>query len=120
MNLRFDSRSPIYMQVVNKLKEEIISGEFTPGDKILSVRDFAYTLKVNPNTIQRALTNLEEEGFIITKRTSGKFVTEDLVFIKQKKKELASLKALEYFKNMENLGFTKEESLLNITKEGEK
>ena len=77
----FDNNIPIYIQIVEKLKIQIISGEYAPGERLLSVRDLATSLKVNPNTLQRALQELEDAGLIFTERTNGKFVTSDKALI---------------------------------------
>lgn len=106
MTFKFDNDRPIYKQLVDNLKQSIIRGEFALGERIPSVRDLALKTKVNPNTMQRALQELEEEGFIKTERTTGKYVTEDKDFIKQKKEEFAKVFINNYFDSMQFLGFT--------------
>ena len=77
MEYNFDNERPIYIQLVEMLKIEIISGRIKSGEKLPSVRDFAMKAKVNPNTMQKALSELERENLIYTERTNGKYVTDD-------------------------------------------
>ena len=77
MNFIFDNDRPIYIQLVEQLKQEIVSGKIKPGERMLSVRELAAITKVNPNTMQKALSELESEKLIYTERTNGKFVTEN-------------------------------------------
>ena len=100
---------PIYLQLIERLKLLIISGTYAPGSKLPSVRDLAMEASVNPNTMQKALTELERDGLIITNRTSGRQVTEDEKMIKEQRKELAKKQLEEFLAQMEKLGFTKEE-----------
>ena len=75
MNYNFNNSSPIYLQIVEIIEQEIISGARSPGERVESVRELAGKLRVNPNTAQRALVELEEKGLVETERTSGRFVT---------------------------------------------
>ena len=75
MNYDFESDRPIYIQLVEKLRTQIVSGELKKGEKMQSVRELAINAKVNPNTMQRALAELENEGLLYTERTSGRYVT---------------------------------------------
>ena len=77
MSYQFRNDIPVYLQIVDIITKQITSGELLPGEKILSVREYAMLLKVNPNTIQRALGVLESNKLIITNRTNGKYVTND-------------------------------------------
>ncbi|MBE5819642.1 MAG: GntR family transcriptional regulator [Clostridiales bacterium] len=104
MDYIFDNERPIYIQLVEKLRMEIISGKLKPGEKIPSVREFAIIARVNPNTMQKALVQLEDEGLIFTERTNGKFVTENKELIEKIKKELAMEKVNNYLKDMKNIG----------------
>jgi len=106
----FDNERPIYIQLVEKLRMEIISGKLKPGEKIPSVREFAIIARVNPNTMQKALVQLEDEGLIFTERTNGKFVTENKELIEKIKKELAVENVKKYLKDMEDLGINCEEA----------
>lgn len=116
----FKSDRPIYMQLIEQLELLIFSGKFPPGSKLPSVRDIAKEAAVNPNTMQRALTKLEEDGLIITHRTSGRFITEDEKMINKAKTRLAQEQTAEFFANMQSLGFDKNEVLSMITQMVEK
>ena len=78
MSWSFDNTKPIYLQIMEKIKLQIVSHELEPNQQLPTVRDLASEAGVNPNTIQRALSDLEREGFVYSKRTTGRFVTEDL------------------------------------------
>ena len=95
---------------------QIFSGEIGCGDKLLSVRELSNVLNVNPNTVQRAYAELEREGLVDTIRNTGREVTTNLEIIKQSKEELAREYTAEYFFNMVNMGFSKEEIIKNIEK----
>ncbi len=114
MNSNFDNNIPIYLQLVEQLTVYIISGKISAGERLPSVRDLALQLKVNPNTVQKALAELEDIGLIFTERTNGKFVTEDNLLIEKNKKEYADIITQKYIDNMEKIGFHKDELLLLI------
>ena len=116
MEFEFDDDKPIYKQLVDKLKLEIVLGHFKSGEKLPSVREFSTMICVNPNTIQRSLAELEDEHLIYTKRTSGKFVTEDVDIIHQVKQELAKDKIDTFVSDMEILGL-KTEDIVKLLKE---
>lgn len=111
MEFNFNNESPIYIQLVDKLKESIISGEYPLGSKIPSVRDLAFIAKVNPNTIQKALGELEREELIYTERTNGKYVTEDKELINKIKTYIARDITEKYITNMSKIGITNKEIL---------
>jgi DNA-binding transcriptional regulator YhcF (GntR family) len=108
---KFDNNIPIYIQLVEQIKIDIISGKIASGEKLPSVREFALQIKVNPNTMQKALQELEEMKLIYTERTNGKYVTKDQKLIDKYKKHYANYLAKNYFENMESIGFTKEEAI---------
>lgn len=116
MKFEFDDDKPIYKQLIEMLKLEIVLGNFKSGEKLLSVRYLSSMIRVNPNTIQRSLSELEQEGLIYTKRTSGKFVTEDEHIIHQVKKELAIQKIDSFINDMNILGLDKNE-VMKLLKE---
>lgn len=109
MPWEFESDKPIYVQLIDKIKLKIISGEISPGSKLNSVRDMAEEAGVNPNTMQRALTELEREGLVFSQRTSGRFVTEDAELIKNMKSIYAKTKVTEVIAALLKLGYTSEE-----------
>ena len=109
MDAVFNNSVPIYLQIVSEIKKQIVSGKLIPGERIPSVRELALTYKVNPNTMQKALIELEENGLIKTERTNGKFVTEDENIIKKKKNDYADNLTQNYLSEMISLGITKQE-----------
>ena len=116
MDYNFDNDRPIYIQLVEKIKIEIISGKLKPGEKLPSVRELALIAKVNPNTMQKALMDLEELGFITTERTNGKFVTTDQALIDKYKFQYAEELSNKYFSSMESIGFDKNK-IINYLKD---
>ena len=118
MNFEFDNNIPIYIQLVEQLKAYIISGKIKVGDRLPSVRELALQIKVNPNTVQKALSDLEELGLIYTERTNGKYVTNNQKLIDKYKYEYAVDISKKYFSNMNSIGFNKEEVLEFLNKIG--
>lgn len=112
------SDRPIYMQLLEHIKLGIISGKYLPGNKLPSVRDLAEEASVNPNTMQKALAELERLGLVYTQRTSGRFITEDVEMIKGIKESIAREQISEFFESMKKLGFSAEETIRLIEKEG--
>jgi GntR family transcriptional regulator len=102
---------PIYVQLIEQIELKICSGVYTPGSRLPSVRDLAREASVNPNTMQRALAKLEEDGLLYSTRTSGRFVTEDDNMIYQVKSKLAQEQMRDFLKNMKQLGFENKEIL---------
>ena len=113
---------PTYAQLVFQIKLAIVSGEYLPGERLASVRELAMDAGVNPNTMQRALQELEREGMVYSQRTSGRFVTEDTKVIESAKKHLAEDRIKDFLEQMGRLGYPKEEilSLLKASIEEEK
>ncbi len=111
MEFVFDNNIPIYIQLLEYLKIYLMSGVFKAGDKLPSVRDFANTFKVNPNTMQKALGELEEMKLIYTERTNGKYVTKDEKLIEKLKDEYALTLAKSYFDGMKKIGLGKADSI---------
>lgn len=118
MEYVFNNNTPIYSQISQILKIKIISGEYPPGERLPSVRDLALALKANPNTVQRALGELETDGLIYTERTNGKFVTEDDGLISKYKAEYANSLTRKYFESMQKIGFGKAD-VINYLKNAE-
>lgn len=106
MEWTFDSGGAIYAQIVAKLKEAIASGELAPGARLPAVRELALEAGVNPNTVQRALTELERDGLVYTVRTSGRFVTEDGEKIEAARRGLAERNMAGFTAAMSALGYT--------------
>lgn len=115
MGWNFQADRPIYAQLMEEIKHRIISGVYKPGEKMPSVRELAAEASVNPNTMQRAFAQLEQEGLLYTQRTSGRFVTEDEERIMDMKNELAKELIRDFWKNMEQLGFGRQQTLTLLT-----
>ena len=111
MNINFDNNIPVYIQLLDYLKTCIISGQFELGEKLPSVREFSGIFKVNPNTMQKALIELEEQKLIYTERTNGKFVTNDKKIVEKLKKEYAQNIVNKYFDDMKKIGIDKTDAL---------
>ena len=114
MAWKLDNDRPIYAQIVEKIKLRIISGFYQPGSKLPSVRDLALEAGVNPNTMQKAFAELENSGFLITMRTSGRMVTEDEERISMVRETIAQEKIDAFLQDMRELGFGPEQSFLLI------
>lgn len=110
---------PIYTQLVTQLQQRIVTGHLAPGDRLPSVRDLAAEAGVNPNTMQRALAELERQGLVYSQRTAGRFVTEDAAAIRASREEMARTQLREFLAAMAQLGFSREETLALIQTEGE-
>jgi DNA-binding transcriptional regulator YhcF (GntR family) len=104
--MKFENNLPIYVQIVDYLKSQIISGVLKEGDKLPSVREIATELKVNPNTVQRSYQELERENLVFTQRGMGTFVTEDKKVIKDLKKNLANNILNNFIEDMKAIGFS--------------
>lgn len=110
MSEQFDSSRPIYAQLVERLKARILAGTYQSGGHLDSVRDLAAAAGVNPNTMQRALAQLEAEGLIRTERTSGRFVTEDTDLIEQLRASAARNIAADFLEKMRSIGYTPQQA----------
>ena len=118
MKWQFRNDMPIYTQIVEQIKVAIVRGEYSSGERLPSVRDMATEAGVNPNTMQRAMAELEREGLVFSQRTSGRQVTENLELIKEAKLSLAA-KHLESFMNaMGELGLGQDEIIKLIMTAG--
>ena len=111
MDKKIDDNIPIYVQIMNSVKEAIAAGELRPSERVLSVRELARDFEVNPNTMQRALNELEREGLLVSERTSGRFVTADRELVEQLKNKMAAKTADNFRREMEALGFSDEEMI---------
>ena len=122
MAWNLNSDRPIFIQIVERIEMDIISGKYKPGDKLPSVRDLAAEAAVNPNTMHKAFTELERTGLVFSQRTTGRFITEDTSMIDELKSTLAKDKITELLSFMQQLGFQENEILAMIgqTMKGEK
>ena len=116
MNWKFRGDLPIYSQLVEQIQLAIVSGTFRPGERLASVRDMASEAGVNPNTMQRALQELERDGMVYSQRTSGRYVTEDMQVIERAKKQFAEEQIRGFLEAMRKLGYQQEE-ILSMLKE---
>jgi len=115
MQWELNSERPVYIQLIEQIQSGIISGYYKPGDKLPSVRDLAAEATVNPNTMQKALVELERTELIYTNRTSGRYITSDEVLIKKLKGQAAKNKIIDFLERMRQLGFETGEALTLIT-----
>lgn len=109
MQWLFSNDAPIYTQLIEQIKVGIVTGAFPPGERLPSVRDLATEAGVNPNTMQRAMAELERDGLVYSQRTAGRFVTEDETMIERAKRELAERHIKAFLSAMLRLGFRQEE-----------
>lgn len=116
MPWNLDSDRPIFIQIIETIQMDIISGVYRPGDKLPSVRELAAEASVNPNTMQKALSELERTGLVYSQRTSGRFITEDTAMIDELKAELAKEIISQFLDNMKKLGFQDEETMSLMAK----
>ena len=117
MEYNFDNERPIYIQLIKLIEREIVSGRLKSGERIPSVREYANSFKVNPNTMQKALMELEKDGLIYTERTNGKYITEDTELIKKVKDSLALELVNDFMIDMNNIGISSEEIIKYLEKE---
>lgn len=109
MPWNLDSKRPIYEQILERVQLDIVTGHYKAGDKLPSVRDLAAEAAVNPNTMQKALSELERSGLLYAQRTSGRYVTDDKALIKKMKSQLATMQVREFFTKMKQLGLANTE-----------
>ena len=117
MKWQFSNDLPIYSQLIAQIKVGIVTGAFPPGERLPSVRDLATEAGVNPNTMQRALTELERDGLVYSQRTTGRFVTEDQAMIASAKRSLAERHIQAFLEAMTHLGYDREEILTLLRQE---
>ncbi len=115
MPWNLNSDRPIFIQIIERIQTDIISGVYKPGDKLPSVRELAQEASVNPNTMQKALSELERTGLVYSQRTSGRFITEDTAMIENLKSELAKEIIEQFLDRMKKLGIQKEEAISLIS-----
>ena len=111
MESMFQSNVPIYLQIIAELKRRIAAGELLPGGRVASVREMAAAFGVNPNTMQRALAELERLELIRTQRTAGRTVTEDLARIDREKRRLAQAGIDAFWQALAQLGYDRAQAL---------
>ncbi|MGL4606632.1 MAG: GntR family transcriptional regulator [Eubacteriaceae bacterium] len=119
MKWNIDSDRPIYKQLVEEIELRIISGIYHSGDKLESVRELAMEAGVNPNTMQKALAELERKELVFPRRTSGRFITEDKEVIEKAKKTMALKEIQGFIEKMKSLGF-KQDEIIQLVKDMER
>ena len=115
-----DNERPIYLQLMERIQQDIVSGVYKAGDKLPSVRELAIDAAVNPNTMQKALSELERDGLVYSQRTTGRFVTEDQAMIASAKRSLAERHIQAFLEAMTHLGYDREEILTLLRQEESK
>ena len=116
MAWKLNPERQIWLQLVDVLKFRIVSGQYPAGVKLPSVRELAAEAGVNPNTMQRALAEMEREGLMFTNRTSGRYVTEDREMIGKVREQIAGERITEFLSGMSQLGFTEQEIVALLEK----
>ena len=119
MDFELQSSRPIWLQLSEQLGRRIVNGDYPPGSRFPTVRDLAAEAGVNPNTMQRALGQLESEGLLITNRTAGRTVTEDVGVLDATRKRLAAELTEKYFSDMRELGYTRAQAAALAAEEKE-
>lgn len=112
MEWNFNNETPIYLQIIDRFKMDIANGSLKPGNKVPSVRELALSAGVNPNTMQKALSELERDGYLESRRTSGRFVSDMGNQADSLKNDLAHKLCSEFCEGMSKVGFTPEHSLM--------
>lgn len=107
--MKFKDNLPIYIQIMNYIKKDIVTAKIRAGEKLPSVREYSTTLTVNPNTIQRAYNELEREGFVFTQRGMGTFVTEDMEKVTTLIEDMAKNIVSNFLTEMRSLNFGKDD-----------
>ena len=111
MGWNFEDGKPIHVQLIDEIVHRIITGAYQPGSRLPSVRELAFEASVNPNTMQRALSSLEESGLIYSERTNGRFVTDNSELIEKAKADIAKTTVLKFFFAMNELGFDRNSAI---------
>lgn len=109
MSYAFDNQTPIWLQLLNLFRQNIASGSWQAGERMASVRELAVTYGVNPNTVQRSLSELEREGLVFAERTSGRYITTDGQRIQAVRDQLAQDQVEQFLRRMRDLGYTREQ-----------
>ena len=118
ISFHFNNEQPIYLQIASQLEFAIITAELLPGERLPPVRDFAALAQVNPNTMQRALSELEDTGLIFTERTSGRYVTTDRDHIRRCREQLAHSKISSFLDDIDRLQLSRHDVIKLIKQIG--
>ena len=116
MKWNLSADRPIYAQLIEQITSAIVAGEYQPREKLPSVRDLAEEAAVNPNTMQKALAELERSGLVYTQRTAGRYITEDKAMLKKIKEDIALTQIHQFLEQMGRLGLTPQEIAALVAK----
>lgn len=116
MNWKISTDRPVYLQLIEQIEQAIVAGQYPAGEKLPSVRELATEAGVNPNTMLRALSELENKGLVATQRTAGKSITVDVEKIKLLQEKLATQQIVLFLQNMANLGYSRTQALALLEK----
>ena len=111
----FDENIPIYLQIIDMIKKQLVSNALESGNRLPSVRELSKQLEVNPNTVQRAYTEMEREGLVYTQRGQGTFIVDEPETISKLREEITVRKIESFIKEMEEIGFSHNELLERIS-----
>lgn len=117
MAWKFTGDRAVYLQIAERIEKAVLSGVYLPGEQIPSVRQLALEAAVNPNTVQHAFTELENQGIILSQGTQGRFVTEDVETIEACRKEMAQRYVQSFLRDIEQLGISQEQAITMIKEE---
>lgn len=106
---QYDTGVPIYLQIIEKIKHKIVAGEWSAGERMPPVRDLALEFGVNPNTMQRSLSELEREGLVFSERTVGRFITKDAALIASVRDIMAREVIADFRQKMTQMGYSNEQ-----------
>lgn len=120
MDYKFTSDKPIFLQIAEFIKQDIVAGKIKAGDRLKSVREFSAEFKANPNTVQKALAELETMGLIYTDSTNGKFVADDASLLELNKNKIVSSTVNKFFQDMMCFGLSEKEIIEIVNKRGSK
>ncbi len=115
---QYNTAVPIYLQIIERIEQKLLTGEWRAGERVPAVRDLAAEFGVNPNTMQRALAELERSGLVYSERTAGRFVTPDEQRIRQLREEKSAEAVREFLRRMAQMGCTREEVRRLLEKHG--
>ena len=115
---QFDSGAPIYTQIMNKIKLRILSGQWAAGERIPAVRELAVEFGVNPNTMQRSLSELERDGLLFSERTTGRYITRDAALIERTRRQMGEELMAAFVEQMEHMGYKTTEDILRELRDG--
>lgn len=118
MDWELSSHRPVFYQICERLRAEILRGGYPPGTQFPTTRQLASDIAVNPNTVQRALALLEEEGLLYTNGTLGRFVTEDVEVLERARAQLQRSIVQGFLKKAHALGISAAD-IVRIIKEEE-